>query len=349
VSTARPGPGHIVAKINDIGKNGSLSFHQTDAMLQTRLTRLLGIRYPIIQGGMSWASSNASLALAVSRAGGLGTIAAGPMYPHDLLAAIQAVRAGTDAPFAVNIPLYNKRAQEHMDIAVAERVPVIIASQGGPQKHLARARAAGIKWLQVAASPVHAQKAQAAGVDAVIAVGLEAGGHPGPDEIGTLVLARAVARAIEIPFAVAGGIADGAGIAAALCLGADGAQLGTRFLLTPESGLHAAYKQAVLAAGVADTTLVGRGRSPVRMLRNAFAREYAAAERGGASDAELDALFGGSTLKQSAKDGDVDGGKVEAGQSAGLIDALCPAGDVVAELVRETRQALARGGELLAA
>lgn len=318
-------------------------------MLQTRLTRLLDIRYPIIQGGMSWASSNAALALAVSRAGGLGTIASGPMYPQDLLAAIQAVRAGTDAPFAVNIPLYNKRAQEHMDIAVAERVPVIIASQGGPQKFLGRAREAGIKWLQVAASPAHAQKAQAAGVDAVIAVGLEAGGHPGPDEVGTLVLARAVAQAIDIPFVVAGGIADGAGIAAALCLGADGAQLGTRFLLTPESGLHAAYKQAVLAAGVADTTLVGRGRSPVRMLRNTFARDYAAAERAGASDTELDALFSGRSLKQSAKDGDVEGGKVEAGQSAGLIDALLPASEVMAKLVQETHRALTRGAGLLAA
>lgn len=318
-------------------------------MLHTRLTRLLGLRCPIIQGGMSWASSNAALALAVSRAGGLGTIASGPMYPQDLLAAIQAVRAGTDASFAVNIPLYNKRAQEHMDIAIAERVPVIIASQGGPQKHLGRARDAGIKWLQVVASPLHAQKAQAAGVDAVIAVGLEAGGHPGPDEIGTLVLARAVARAIDIPFAVAGGIADGAGVAAALCLGADGAQLGTRFLLTPEAGLHAAYKQAVLAAGVADTTLVGRGRSPVRMLRNAFAREYAAAERAGAADADLDSLFAARSLKLAAKDGDVDQGKVEAGQSAGLVDALQPAGEVVAELVRDARQALSRGSSLLAA
>ncbi len=311
-------------------------------MLQTRLTRLLGLRYPIIQGGMSWASSNAALPLAVSRAGGLGTIAAGPMYPEDLLVAIRAVRAGTDAPFAVNIPLYNKRAQEHLDIAISERVPVIIGSQGGPQKHLQRARDAGIKWLQVVASPAHARKAQAAGVDAVIAVGLEAGGHPGPDEVGTLVLARAVARAVDIPYAVAGGIADGDGLAAALCLGADGAQLGTRFLLTHESNLHPAYKQAALSAGVADTTLVGRGRSPVRMLRNVFAQEYAALERAGASDAELDALFGARSLKQSAKDGDVDHGKVEAGQSVGLIDALRPAGDVVADLASEALQALAR-------
>ncbi|CAB3842692.1 NAD(P)H-dependent flavin oxidoreductase [Achromobacter insuavis] len=314
--------------------------------LQTPLTRLLGTRYPIIQGGMSWASSNAALALAVSRAGGLGVIAAGPMYPEALLAAIREVRAGTDAPYAVNIPLYNKRAQEHMDIALAEGVPVIIASQGGPQKHIGRAREAGVKWLQVIASPEHAAKAEAAGVDAVIAVGLEAGGHPGPDEIGLQVLLRSVVRRVSVPVVAAGGIADGAGIAAALCLGAAGAQLGTRFLLTPEAGVCDAYKDAVLAAGVADTTLVGRGRSPVRMLRNAFARDYLAAERGG-DEATLETMFAGSSLKQAAFDGDVQGGKVEAGQSAGLIDSLQPAGAVVEQLVAETRDALRRAALLV--
>jgi enoyl-[acyl-carrier protein] reductase II len=313
--------------------------------LKTRLTELLGIEYPIVQGGMSWASSNAALALAVSNAGGLGVIAAGPMYPEDLLATIRQVRAGTDRPFAVNIPLYNKRSQEFMDIAIGERVPVIIGSQGGPQKHIGRAKEAGIKWLQVIASPLHAGKAQAAGVDAVIAVGFEAGGHPGPDEIGTLVLARSTALRVTVPVIAAGGIADGAGIAAALCLGADGAQLGTRFLLTPEAGVHDAYKQAVLKAGVGDTTLVGRGRSPIRMLRNAFAAEYHAAERG-ADDEALGALFASRSLKQSAKDGDVDNGKVEAGQGAGLIDALVPAGEVVRMLVEETRAALRKGAAL---
>lgn len=228
-----------------------------------------------------------------------------------------------------------------MDIALAEGVPVIIASQGGPQKHIGRAREAGVKWLQVIASPEHAAKAEAAGVDAVIAVGLEAGGHPGPDELGLQVLVRSVVRRVSVPVVAAGGIADGAGIAAALCLGAAGAQLGTRFLLTPEAGVCDAYKDAVLAAGVADTTLVGRGRSPVRMLRNAFARDYLAAERGG-DQAMLETMFAGSSLKQAAFDGDVQGGKVEAGQSAGLIDSLQPASAVVEQLVAETRDALRR-------
>jgi enoyl-[acyl-carrier protein] reductase II len=307
--------------------------------MQTRLSELLGIDYPIIQAGMSWASSNAALPLAVSRAGGLGVIAAGPMYPDDLLAAIRRVRAGTDNPFAVNIPLYNKRAQDFMDIAIGEGVPVLIASQGGPQKYIARVHDAGIRWLQVIANPVHAQKAEAAGVDGVIAVGFEAGGHPGPDEISTLVLVRATALRVCIPVVAAGGIVDGAGIAAALCLGAAGAQLGTRFLLTPEAGVHDAYKQAVMDAGVADTTLVGRGRSPVRMLRNTFADEYLAAERQ-SDDATLNALFASRSLRQSAMDGDVLQGKVEIGQGAGLIGNVLPAAEVMETLVRETREAL---------
>mgnify|MGYP001256733609 CR=1 FL=1 len=314
--------------------------------LRTPLAELLGIRYPIIQAGMSWASSNSALALAVSAAGGLGVIAAGPMYPQALLAAIGQVRAGTDKPFAVNIPLYNKRAQEYLDIAIDERVPVIVASQGSPAQHIGRARAAGIKWVQVTANPRHAIKAAAAGVDAVVAAGFEAGGHRGADEIGTLVLVRATVRAVSVPVIAAGGIADGAGIAAALCLGAQAVQLGTRFLLTPEAGVHDAYKQAVLAADVAGTALVGRGRSPVRVVRNAFAHEYLAAEQAGGDAHTLNALFGSRSLRQSAMDGDVAQGKVEAGQSAGLIDALMPAAEVMEQLVRETRQALARAAAL---
>jgi enoyl-[acyl-carrier protein] reductase II len=224
----------------------------------TRVTELLGIRYPILQAGMSWASSNAELALAVSRAGALGVIAAGPMYPDALRAAIRTVKERTDKPFAVNVPLYNPRAAVFLDVVLEERVPILVASQGGPKQHLPRFKDHGVTWLHVTASPEHAVKAEAAGVDAVIAVGTEAGGHPPPDEIGTLVVVRAVVKAVRIPVIAGGGIADGAGIAAMLCLGADGVQLGTRFLLTPESNLHRAYKERALAAGIADTTLVGR-------------------------------------------------------------------------------------------
>ncbi len=178
-------------------------------------------------------------------------------------------------------------------------------------------------------------KAESAGVDAVIAVGTEAGGHPPPDEVGTLVMVRAVAKAVKIPVIAGGGIADGAGIAAMFCLGAEGVQLGTRFLLTEESNLHRAYKDRALAAAIGDTTLVGRGKLPMRMLKNAFTHEFEAAERAGAPDEALKTLSAAHTLKMAALDGDVDQGKVEVGQSVGLIDDLLPAAEVVRRLVAE--------------
>jgi enoyl-[acyl-carrier protein] reductase II len=308
----------------------------------SRLPALLGIRYPVVQGGMSWASSCAGLALAVSRAGALGVIAAGPMRPNALVEAIREVRVGTDRPFAVNIPLYNKRAAEFLDIAEAERVPMLIASQGGPRAHLARFHAYGAKWLHVVASAQHAAKAEAAGVDALITVGGEAGGHPAPDEVSALVLVRAVARAVRIPVIGAGGIADGAGIAAMFALGAEGAQLGTRFLLTEEATVHAEYKRRVLAAGIGDSTLVRRGGLPVRQLRNRFTEQVDEAERAGRPKEELDALYRSRTLKDAALEGDVDWGKVEAGQAAGLIDEILPAAEVVRRLAADAEAARLR-------
>jgi enoyl-[acyl-carrier protein] reductase II len=194
----------------------------------------------------------------------------------------------------------------------------------------------------VTASPEHAAKAEAAGVDAVIAVGTEAGGHPPPDEIGTLVVVRAVVKAVSVPVIAGGGIADGAGIAAMLCLGAEGVQLGTRFLMTPESNLHQAYKARALAAGIADTTLIGRGKLPIRVLKNEFTRTFEAAERSGISAEELATISASRTLKMAALDGDTDQGKVEVGQSVGLIDELQPAAEVVGRLVAEFEAAVER-------
>ena len=308
----------------------------------TRITELLGIRYPILQAGMSWASSNAELALAVSQAGALGVIAAGPMYPDALRAAIRAVKEQTDRPFAVNVPLYNPRAATFLDVVIEESVPIIVASQGGPKQHIARFKERGVTWLHVTASPEHASKAEAAGVDAVIAVGTEAGGHPPPDEVGSLVVVRAVVKAVDIPVIGGGGLADGAGIAAMFCLGADGVQLGTRFLMTPESNLHTAYKERALAAGIADTTLIGRGKLPIRVLKNDFTREFQAAERSGASAEDLATLSAGRTLKMAAFDGDIDRGKVEVGQSVGLIDELLPAAELVQRLIAEFETAVER-------
>jgi enoyl-[acyl-carrier protein] reductase II len=308
----------------------------------TRITELLGIHYPILQAGMSWASSNTELALAVSQAGALGVIAAGPMHPDALRAAIRTVKEHTDRPFAVNVPLYNARAATFLDIALEEGVPIIVASQGGPKQHIARFKERGVTWLHVTASPEHAAKAEAAGVDAVVAVGTEAGGHPPPDEVGSLVVVRAVVKAVSIPVIGGGGIADGAGIAAMLCLGADGVQLGTRFLLTPESNLHKAYKARALAAGIADTTLIGRGRLPIRVLKNDFTREFEAAERTGAPAEDLATLSASRTLKMAAFDGDIDQGKVEVGQSVGLIDELLPAAELVQRLIAEFETAVER-------
>jgi enoyl-[acyl-carrier protein] reductase II len=310
--------------------------------MRTRITELLGIEHPIFQAAMSWASSNAPLVVAVSNAGGMGVLAAGPLRPDDFRSTLKAIRAGTGKPYGVNIPLNNPRAAELLDIAVEARIPVMVASQGGPREHLARFRAIGTKWLHVVASVEHAKKAEAAGVDALVVDGAEAGGHPPPSEVGTLVLVRRVVKAVKLPVVASGGVADGAGIAALLALGADAVQLGTRFIATPEAGVHENYKRAVLAADVHQTALVGRGGLPIRQLRNAFSEKYERAERAGASNEELETIFKSSSLKAAALEGDVQWGKVEAGQSAGLVDEILPAAEVMRRLVAEVEQARAR-------
>lgn len=305
--------------------------------IETSVTRLLGIDLPILLAGMSWVTSNAALPLAVSRAGGLGVIAAGPMYPEALEEAIDTVRKGTDRPFAVNMPLYRKGSEEILDLLETKRIPVLIASQGGPQKYLDRFRAIGTTCLHVVASETHALKAAEKGVDGLIVVGGEAGGHPPADLVSTLVLLRAVAKATEggIPLVASGGFADGNGLAAALALGAGAANFGTRFIATPEAGVSDGYKKAVLAAGVADTRTVGRGLGMIRALSNDFAEEMSALELAAAPEEQRREVFAASTLKMAAFDGDVARGKLEAGQSAGLVDRLLPAGEIVAEIARD--------------
>jgi len=310
--------------------------------MKTRITSLLGIEHPIFQAAMSWASSNSALVAAVSNAGGMGVLGAGPLRPDDFKRILLEIRSKTTKPYGVNIPLNNQRAPELLDIALQHRIPVMVASQGGPREHLARFRAAGTKWLHVVASVEHAKKAEAAGVDALVVDGAEAGGHPPPSEVGTLVLVRRIVKATKLPVVASGGVADGAGIAALLALGAEAVQLGTRFIATPEASVHDNYKKAVLAADVGDTTLVGRGGLPIRQLKNAFSREYEAAERSGASAQDLEALFKKRSLKQAALDGDVEWGKIEAGQSAGLVDEILPAAEVMRRLVLEMEEARRR-------
>ena len=310
--------------------------------MKTRITELLGIEYPIFQAAMSWASSSAPLVVAVSNAGGMGVLGAGPLRPEDFRRILKEIREGTSKPYGVNIPLNSARAPELLDIAYEAKIPVMVASQGGPRAHLARFRGIGTRWLHVVASVEHALKAQEAGVDALVVDGAEAGGHPPPSEVGTLVLVRRVVKAAKLPVVASGGIADGAGIAAMLALGADAVQLGTRFIATPEANVHENYKQAVLKADVHDTALVGRGGLPIRQLANRFSREYLEQERKGASGSELLDLFNSSSLKKAALEGDVDWGKVEAGQSAGLVDDIVPAGELFRRLVREMEEARKR-------
>ena len=316
-------------------------------MIETRFTERFGVDYPVVQAGMSWASSNVALPAAVSNAGGLGVLAAGPMFVDDFREALRELKTATDRPFAVNVPLYRPRAEAILDIAMEERAPILIASQGGPKRYLERFQDAGIKCIHVVASRLHARKAAEAGVDGIIVVGGEAGGHPPPEQVSTFVLLRAVTRAVpDVPTIAGGGIADGAGIVAALALGADAVQLGTRFLATRESRVHDRYKRAVLRAGIADTALVGRGMSPVRVIRNAFAERFLEAEARGLGLEARRAIFHESSLKLAAFDGDTENGKLEAGQSAGLIDDLPGAGLLVDRLVEECRSALARLAKL---
>jgi len=305
--------------------------------MKTRITELLGIEHPIFQAAMSWASSNAPLVIAVSNAGGLGVLGAGPLRPDDFSRILDEIRAGTKKPFGVNIPLNGARAPELIEISLRKRIPVMVASQGGPREHLARFRAIGAKWLHVVASVEHAKKAEAAGVDALVVDGAEAGGHPPPSDVGTIVLVRRIVRATRLPVVASGGVADGAGVAALLALGAEAVQLGTRFIATPEASVHENYKRAVLAADVDDTCLVGPAALPIRQLRNAFTRKLETAR-----EDEREALFKASSLKKAALEGDVEWGKVEAGQSAGLVDEILPAAEVMRRLVEELEQARKR-------
>lgn len=312
-------------------------------MIQTRFTKSFGVTYPIVQAGMSWASSNVALPAAVSNAGGLGVLAAGPMFVDEFRETLRGLRAATNSPFAVNVPLYRPQAEEILDIVLEEQAPVLIASQGGPKKYLSRFQSAGVKCIHVVASELHARKAADAGVDGLVVVGGEAGGHPPPDQVSTFILVRAVARAVpDVPVVAGGGIVDGAGIVAVLSLGADAAQLGTRFLATREARVHDSYKQAILNAGIADTELVGRGISPIRMIRNTFAKRFLEAEAAGVDIETRREIFQESSLKLAAFDGDPENGKLEAGQSVGLIDDLAEAGPLVARLAEECRSALAR-------
>ncbi|MER8161371.1 nitronate monooxygenase [Streptomyces sp. NPDC094472] len=311
--------------------------------IPTPVTRLLGIDLPVIQAGMSWASSCSALPLTVSEAGGLGVVAAGPMRLDDLARTLDEMAAGTDRPWAVNLPLHRAGADDVIDLLLARRPPVLIASQGGPRRYLERFRAVGTVCLHVVAGVEHARKAVDAGVDGLVVVGAEAGGHPPPSMVTTQVLIRAVVSAVpETPVIASGGIADGSGLAAMLALGAGAAQFGTRFLATREATVHPDYQAAVLAAGVDGTRTVGHGLGVIRALENEFTARMRRLEESGAEIDVRRKEFQAATLRDAALYGRVREGKVEAGQSAGLIDTVLPAAAVVERIVAEYRAALTR-------
>ena len=304
-----------------------------------RLTQLLDIEYPIIQAGMIWASGW-KLASAVSRAGGLGILGAGSMYPDVLRDHIRKCKAATDRPFGVNLPLLYPDIEKHIEIIIDNRVPVVITSAGSPKTWTSILKEKGIRVIHVVSSSAFAQKAVAAGCDAVVAEGYEAGGHNGREETTTMVLIPQVVQAVSIPVIAAGGIATGQQMLAALALGASGVQIGTRFLASEESSAHPDFKKKVIEAKEGDTHLRMHKLVPVRLLQNEFYRRVEEAEARGASADELKEILGRARAKKGMFEGDLDEGELEIGQVSSLLDDILPAETIVRNLLNDYQHAL---------
>lgn len=299
-----------------------------------RITRLFGIRYPIIQAGMVW-NSGWRLASAVSNAGGLGLIGSGSMYPDVLKEHIQKCRAATNHPFGVNIPLLYPEIEKHIEIVIEEKIPIVFTSAGNPQTWTGVLKKEGIRIVHVVSSSRFARKAADAGCDAVVAEGFEAGGHNGREETTTMVLIPAVAQAVQIPVIAAGGIGTGRQMFAAMALGADGVQAGTRFVLSEEASSHPGFKDHVLRSGEGDTMLAMKSLVPVRLMKNSFFREINAAEQAGASPESLKLILGRGRAKRGMFEGDLEEGELEIGQVSALIRNLLPAADIIENLWSE--------------
>lgn len=309
--------------------------------LETRLTALFGIRYPIVQAGMIWVSGG-KLAAAVSEAGGLGLLGSGSMRPDLFRQQLQKARKLTARPIGVNIPLFYKYAEECLGIALEEGVRIFFMSGGSPAKFTPMLKERGCVVVQVVGTAKHALKSEAAGCDAVVAEGFEAGGHNSPEETTTMVLVPQVVDAVRIPVLAAGGIGDGRAMAAALALGAEGVQVGTRFASTQESAGHPAFKEAIVTAQEGDTRLVLRQVVPVRLKRNAFRDQVTEAEARGASKEELVELLGSGRARRAMHEGLLDEGEIEIGQVSSLIRDIPPAAEVVRRMVAEYEAAKGR-------
>lgn len=308
--------------------------------MANKITSLFGIQYPIIQAGMIWCSGW-ELASAVSNAGGLGIIGSGSMYPEILDEHVRKCKAATDKPFAVNLPMLYPDIEKHIETIIKHKVPIVFTSAGNPKTYTAYLKEHGITVVHVVSSLKFALKAQEAGVDAVVAEGFEAGGHNGRDETTTLVLIPAVAKELQIPLIAAGGIGTGRAMLAAMNLGADAVQIGSRFVASIESSAHENFKKVVVDAKEGDTQLTLKELTPVRLVKNAFYQKVNEAYDACASNDELQKLLGRGRAKKGMFEGDLEEGELEIGQVSGLIDKILPAAEIVHEILNEYREALA--------
>lgn len=299
---------------------------------------MFNIEHPIIQAGMVWVSGH-RLASAVSNAGGLGLIGAGSMYPPVLREHIRKCKQETDQPFGVNVPLFYPDLEEILQIIIEEGVKIVFTSAGNPGLHTARLKDHGICVTHVVSSVRFALKAQAAGVDAIVAEGFEAGGHNGREETTTFTLIPMVRREVDLPLLAAGGIGTGSGMLAAMVLGADGVQVGSRFVASRESSAHENFKQEVVNTKDGGTQLTLKELTPVRLIKNKFYEQVQELYGRGASKEELSALLGRARAKRGMFEGDLENGELEIGQVAGLIDEIRPAAQIVSDLLREFREA----------
>lgn len=308
--------------------------------MQTKITSLLNIRYPIIQGGMVWVSGP-RLVGAVSNAGGLGLLAGGSLLPDQLGNAIDAVRGLTDQPFGVNLPLIYPQVAEHIAVIKERRVPVVVTSAGHPRVYTHQLKASGIKVMHVVPNTQLAKKCEIEGVDAIIAEGYEAGGHNSPDEISTMALIPQVVDAVSIPVIAAGGIADARGMLAAIALGAEGIQMGTRFLASLESDVKENYLQAIIAAADNGTIISLRHYSPVRTLKNNLAKSIRAMEQQGLPTEDILAFIGKGRQKQASA-GDLVNGLPQCGQIAGMIKNIISSEQIISQVINDINTVMGR-------
>ncbi len=310
-------------------------------MKNNRICELFKIEKPIIQAGMIWCSGW-ELASAVSNAGGLGLIGSGSMYPDVLREQIRKCKTATSKPFGVNVPLLYPNIEDHIKIIIEEGVKIVFTSAGNPKTWTSHLKQHGITVVHVVSALKFALKCQEAGVDAIVAEGFEAGGHNGREETTTLVLIPQIKKAVSIPLIAAGGIGFGNQMAAVFALGAEGAQIGSRFVATPESSAHQNFKEAVINTKEGDTVLTLKQLTPVRLIKNKFYQEVESAEKKCASTEELAALLGRGRAKKGMFEGDLTEGELEIGQVSAAMDSIKPAAEIVDEIMTDFKATIER-------